>query len=151
MIHSPVTFLVDAKISRVEAGSEVVRTMSGLHNYDSLLVLINVTKAGVAGGTLTLFIQDTWDQGRTWDDLITSTGIVYGTTTGVQRFVVQGRIATTITQGSPPINQQSSYGTVRQGPFGDTIRLVERLTALAGTPTGAEYTVSVIPCRSENN
>ena len=98
MIHSPVIFLAQDVVSRTTNGSSVINSWQGLHNFDSMLVLINVTNAGTATGTLTLFLQDSWDRGVTWDDVLASTGITLGTTTGTQRFVIQGRIASTITQ-----------------------------------------------------
>lgn len=151
MIHSPVIVLAENRVSIVANGTEVSAHWEGLHNFDSMLVLINVTDPGVATGTLNLFIQDSWDRGTTWDDLIASTAITLGTTVGVQRYVIQGRIATTITQGSAPSELALSAGTTRQGPFGDRFRLVEKLSGVMGTPTGATYTVTLIPCRSENN
>lgn len=151
MIHAPVIFLANGRVSRVANGNGEVIRWSGLHNFDAFTVLINVTSAGVVAGTLTLYLQDSWDGGTTWDDVVASTAITLGTTTGTQRYVVQGRIATTITQGSAVSNLALSAGTVRQGPFGDRLRLVEKLESAAGSPIGATYTVTIIPCRSENN
>lgn len=151
MIHAPVVYLAENRISRVINGNEEVKRWSGVHNYDSLLLLINVTDPGVVTGTLELFIQDSWDRGVTWDDLVAATAITLGTTTGTQRYVIQGRIATSITQGTAVSNLTLAAGTTRQGPFGDRIRLVEKFSGAGGSPIGATYTVSVIPCRSENN
>lgn len=151
MIHSPVIVLAQNERSGIASGSRVVSTWSGLHNFDSILVLINVIEAGTATGTLTLFLQDSWDRGTNWDDMLASTAITLGTTTGTQRFVIQGRIATTISQGSAVANLTLAAGTTRQGPFGDRVRLVEKLGSTSGTPVGALYTVTMIPCRSENN
>lgn len=151
MIHAPVIFLANGRVSRVANGDGEVIRWSGLHNFDAFTVLINVTNAGVVAGTLTLYLQDSWDGGTTWDDVVASTAITLGTTTGTQRYVIQGRIATTITQGSAVSNLALSAGTVRQGPFGDRVRLIEKLESAAGSPIGATYTVTIIPCRSENN
>jgi len=151
MIHSPVIFLAENRTSGVANGSNEVARWSGLHNFDAFTVLINVTNAGGTTGTLTLFIQDSWDRGTTWDDVVSSTAITLGTTSGTQRYVVQGRIATSITQGSAVSELALAAGTTRQGPFGDRIRLVEKVSGASGSPIGAIYTVTIIPCRSENN
>lgn len=151
MIHAPVIFLANSRVSRVTNGNGEVVRWSGLHNFDAFTVLINVTNAGTLAGTLTLYLQDSWDSGTTWDDVVASTTITLGTTTGTQRYVVQGRIATTIAQGSAVSNLALGAGNARQGPFGDRLRLVEKLEGAAGSPVGATYTVTIIPCRSENN
>lgn len=151
MIHAPVIFLIQDRVSNITNGTVQVAQWGGLHNFDAFTVLINVTNSGTATGTLTLFLQDSWDSGTTWDDVVSSTAITLGSTTGTQRYVIQGRIATSITQGSAVSNAALTAGTTRQGPFGDRLRLMEKIASISGTPAGATYTVTIIPCRSENN
>lgn len=151
MQNKAVIQLVQGRVSAITDGTTTVTEYAGLQNYDSLLVLVNVTAAGTATGQVNLYIQDTWDGGTSWDDMAASTNISLGTTTGTQRFVIQGRIATSITQGTAVSNAALTAGTVRSGPFGDRIRLVEKVASTSGTPVGCTYSVTVIPCRSENN
>lgn len=151
MQNTAVIRLIQDRVSSVTDGSAVIAEYGGLQNYDSLLVLINVTAAGTATGQVNLYVQDTWDGGTSWDDMAASGNISLGTTTGTQRFVIQGRIATTITQGTAVSNGALTAGTVRSGPFGDRIRILEKVGSTGGTPVGCTYSVTIIPCRSENN
>lgn len=159
MIQNPVINLVNGRVSGVAATTVTVPltaasngdVFGGLQNYDSLLVLINVTAAGTATGTINIWVQDSWDGGTSWDDMVASANITLGTTTGTQRFIVQGRIATTATQGSAVSNGALTAATVRGGPFGDRIRVREKCTSPSGSPVGCTYSIAVIPCRSENN
>lgn len=151
--------LVNSRTSEVADGSTVVPLdipgdgtfFGGLENHDALLFVIDVEDAGGATGQVNLFIQDSWCLGEHWDDVVASANITLGTTSGVQRFVVQGRIATSITQGSANSDGSLSAGTVRSGPFGDRIRIVEEVSGASGTPSGCVYSVYMITCRSIKN
>lgn len=160
MINQAVVPLVTDRVSGITDATVTVpmnssigggTVFAGLQNYDSLIFLINVTAAGTATGTVNIYIQDSWDGGTTWDDMVSSAQLTLGTTTGTQRFVIQGRIATTITQASAVSVAALSAGTVRTGPFGDRIRIREKVAGTSGSPAGATYTITMIPCRSENN
>lgn len=161
MIHTPVIKLVTNRVSEITDGTVTVpgSEYGGLHNYDSLLVLINVTAAGTATGTVNIRIQDSWDGGTSWDDIVSSLQLTLGSTTGTQRFVVQGNIAaatittatsTALTMGSAVVSNLAA-GSARQGPFGDRIRVRETVASTSGTPVGATYSITIIPKRSENN
>ena len=161
MIHTPVIKLVTSRVSEITDGTVTVpgSEYGGLQNYDSLLILINVTAAGTASGTVNIRIQDSWDGGTSWDDIVSSLQLTLGSTTGTQRFVVQGNIAaatittatsTALTMGSAVVSNLAA-GSARQGPFGDRIRVRETVASTSGTPVGATYTITVIPKRSENN
>jgi hypothetical protein len=163
MLNPPVIPLIKNRTSNVANGTVTLdlavgqQILAGLENYDSLLVLINVTNAGAATGTVNIYIEDSWDSGVTWDDLISSKAITLGSTTGAQRFAVQGRAAaaghtgTTITaldQGSAPTQESMSAGSARQGPFGDRIRIREKVSGASGSPSGCVYSIHVVPMRS---
>lgn len=161
MIHTPVIKLVTGRVSEITDGTVTVpgSEYGGLQNYDSLLILINVTAAGTATGTVNIRIQDSWDGGTSWDDIVSSLQLTLGSTTGTQRFVVQGNIAaatittatsTALTMGSAVVSNLAA-GSARQGPFGDRIRVRETVASTSGTPVGATYSITVIPKRSENN
>lgn len=160
MINQAVVPLVTDRVSGITDATVTVpmnssigggTVFAGLQNYDSLIFLINVTAAGTATGTVNIYIQDSWDGGTTWDDMVSSAQLTLGTTTGTQRFVIQGRIATTITQATAVSVAALSAGTVRSGPFGDRVRIREKVAGTSGSPAGATYTITMIPCRSENN
>ncbi len=151
MKNPAVIRLVNAQVSGITDATTTRAIYSGLQCYDSIVFLINVTAAGTATGTVNLYIQDSWDNGTTWDDMVSSAQLTLGSTTGTQRFVVQGRIATTITQGSAVSNAALAAGTVRSGPFGDRIRVQEKVAGTSGSPAGATYTITMIPGRSEDN
>lgn len=151
MVNPAVITLIEDQVSAVANGTNTRAEYAGVQNYDSILILINVTDAGAATGQVNLYVQDSWDNGTTWDDVVASTNISLGTTTGTQRFVVQGQIATSITQGTAVANGTLTAGTVRVGPFGDRVRLIEKVSGASGTPTGCTYTATMILRRSENN
>lgn len=167
MINKAVVKLVDARVSLVADGTVTVPvgdtkadSYAGVQNYDSVLFLINVTDAGTATGTVTLFIQDSWDGGTTWDDVVSSAAITLGMTAGTQRYWVQGRIAPAVhttttstlsTQGSAVSNAALAASSARVGPFGDRFRVREKVASASGTPVGCTYTITMILCRSEND
>lgn len=152
MQNRPVITLISGRTSGIAATTLTVGDIyAGLQNYDAFVMLINITGAGVATGTLQIYIQDSWDAGTTWDDLISSNTFAFGASLTTQRFVIQGKIATSATQGSAAAIETLAAGTVRSGPFGDRIRIREKVSGPAGSPTGATYTITLIPCRSENN
>lgn len=167
MQNRPVITLVSGRVSGVSNGTTTVpingtqdTEFAGLQNYDSLLFLINVTAAGTATGTVNIRIQDSWDGGTSWDDIVSSLQLTLGSTTGTQRFVVQGQIAaatittatsTALTMGSAVVNGTLAAGSARQGPFGDRIRIRETIAGASGSPVGATYSIHMIPKRSENN
>ena len=157
MQFGPVITLVSGQVSGVSNGT-VTRTLAdgstvfgGLQNYDSFIALINVTAAGTATGTVNLYLQDSWDGGTTWDDVVASANLTLGSTIGTQRYVVQGRIATSITQGSAVSTDALTAATVRSGPFGDRLRVQEKVSGASGSPVGCTYSITIIPCRSQDS
>lgn len=165
MLNDSIIKLVSSRTSQIADGTIDVPldvkggglVFGGLENYDSLLVLIDVEDEGAATGQVNLFIEDSWAEGVAWDDLVASANITLGTTVGEQRFVVQGRLAPAIitggsssayNQGSTPTQEAMTAASARQGPFGDRIRIREKVSSASGTPTGCVYSIYLIPCRS---
>jgi hypothetical protein len=137
-----VSGVVNATNTISTIGDSGVNSSPGL--FDTLEVLINVTAGGTATGTVALYIQDSFDGGTTWDDVVSSNTFALGAAAVNQRFFVQGKIATTATQGSPTASETLTAGTVRNGPFGDRFRLREKVSAVAGSPVGCTYSVSIV-------
>lgn len=165
MIIRPVHTLVRDRVSAIANGTNTVPLAdsqlqnSGFHNYDSLLFLLNITAGGTATGNLNIFIQDSWDGGVTWDDLVATGTFAFGAAVATQRFWVQARIApathttttsTLSTQGSAALNAALAAASARQGPFGPMFRVREVISAISGSPVGPTYTITVLPCRSED-
>ena len=166
MQFKPVITLVSDHVAAVSADAAFDVQLAdgsyqfvGLQDYNSLIFLINVTDEGTATGTVNIRILDSWDGGTTWDTLVSSLQLTLGTTTGTQRFVVQGQIAaatittatsTALTQGSA-VTTTLAAGSARQGPFGDRIKIVETIAGTGGTPVGATYSIHMIPNRSQDS
>jgi hypothetical protein len=119
-------------------------TTTGLGDYLDIDLIIKITGGGAATGTLQLFIQDSSDGGTTWDDLIASNTFTFGASTTNQIFKVSGRTATTHPQGTASQTEAMTAGTARQGPWGDRIRVREKVSGVSGSPTGVTYTVLAI-------
>lgn len=156
MINAQQITLVSGRVSGVTNTTvtvplvDGVTSFAGLGNYQSLIFLINFTAGGTATGTVNLYIEDSLDGGTTWSDMVSSVQFVLGAAASKQLFIIQGQIATTITQGAAPAVETLAAGTVRSGPFGDRIRIREKVAGTAGTPVGCTYSISLIPNRSAN-
>lgn len=122
-------------------------TTTGLDPYNDLDILINITGAGAATGVLQLFLQDSADGGTTWDDLVASNTFTFGAGVTTQRFKISGRLATSILQGSAAAIETLAAGNVRYGPFGDRIRVREKVSGVSGSPTGVTYTITAVATR----
>ena len=133
-----------SQVSAIVNGTTTRTTTTWLAAYRDLVLLVNITGGGAATGTLQLFLQDSVDGGTTWDDVVASNTFVFGAAPVTQRFILSGRIATTITQGSAVVNEALTAGTVRNGPWGDRIRVREVVSGIAGGPTGPTYTVTAV-------
>lgn len=122
-------------------------------DYASASILINITAAGTATGTLQLWIQDSCDGGTTWDDLVSSNTFAFGAALTTQRFFVNGLLipstiatatSTNVTQGSAVATDTMAAATARQGPWCDRLRVREKVTGPAGSPVGATYTITAV-------
>ena len=133
-----------SQVAAIVNGTTTRTTTTELGSFRDLAILINITGGGVATGTLQLFLQDSQDGGTTWDDLAASNTFTFGAATITQRFFISGRIATTATQGSAAAAEALVAGTVRNGPWGERIRVREVISGIAGTPTGPTYTISAV-------
>ena len=133
-----------SQVSAIINGTTTRMTTAGVEAYRDLAILINITAGGAATGTLQIFLQDSWDGGTTWDDLVASNTFAFGAAIITQRFVISGRLVTTLTQGSAVSNGVLAAGTVRNGPWGDRIRVQEVVSGIAGGPTGVTYVISCV-------
>mgnify|MGYP001570771648 CR=1 FL=1 len=133
-----------SQVSAIVNGTTTRTITTGLAGYRDLVILVNITVGGAATGVLQLFLQDSVDGGTTWDDLVASNTFVFGAAPVTQRFVISGRLATTMAQGSAVINEALTAGTVRNGPWGDRIRVREVVSGIAGGPTGATYAITAV-------
>jgi hypothetical protein len=121
--------------------------------FEQMDILINITAGGTATGTLQIWIEDSADGGTTWDDLVSSLTFALGAAVTSQRFMVSGAaVAATITtatsvnvtQGSTPTQEALAAGSARQGPWGDRIRVREKITGPSGSPVGATYVITAV-------
>ena len=134
-----------SQTSTIANGTTTRTTTTGLGIYNQLDILLNITAGGAATtGTLAIFLEDSADGGTTWDDVVSSVVFTFGSAAATQRFMLQGRIATTITQGTAAATETLAAGTVRQGPFGDRIRVREVVGAITGGVTGVTYTINAV-------
>ncbi len=142
--------------STVSGTANTTTTINTVHlppGTRALDILLKVTAGGAATGTLQLWIEDSADQGATWDDLCSSLTFALGGAAVNQRFFIAGDVvsatittaaSTNTTQGSTTVTETMAAGSARQGPFGDWIRIREKVSGVAGTPTGATYAITVV-------
>jgi hypothetical protein len=133
--------LLPATVSVVTNTTATIRVIA-LPNCTVLDVLINITSGGAATGTLQVFLEDSADGGTTWDDVIASNTFTLGAAAVTQHFFLNGLIATTGTSGGAAAVETLAAGTTRQGPFGDRLRIREKVSGVSGTPTGATYAIT---------
>ncbi len=131
-----------AQVSGTAVTTTTRTTTTGLSNFSQAVILINITAGGAAGGTLQLFLEDSADGGTTWDDLVSSNTFVFGAAVTTQMFCLNGGLATSKTQGSALQQETLAAGTARSGPWGDRIRVREKVTVGGGT--GATYTITAV-------
>lgn len=125
-------------------GTTTRTTTTGLGKYCDIQILINITNGGAATGTLQLFLEDSFDGGTTWNDLVASNNFTFGAPVITQIFSIAGRLATTQVQGSAAQQETLTAGNVRQGPWGDRIRVREKVSGVSGSPTGPQYTITAV-------
>jgi hypothetical protein len=117
-------------------------------------IIIGFDAGSVATGNLNLFIEDSADGGLTWDDLVSTLTFAFAAAASSQRYKISGRVlpqtvttaaATNITQGSAPTQEALAAGSARQGPFGSMVRVREKVSGIAGGPTGVTYRIKAVP------
>ncbi len=137
--------LQPSQVSAAVNGTTTRATTTGLDAYTDLDILFNVTAAGAATtGTLQVFLEDSADGGTTWDDLCASNTFTLGAAVAAQHFFLAGKIATGGTNGAAPAIETLAAGTCRVGPWGNQIRVREKLASLTGAVTGATYTITAV-------
>lgn len=132
------------QVSGIAATTVTRNTITGLSRCTMLDVLLNITTTGTATGTLQIYLEDSVDGGTTWDDMVSSNTFALGAAVVTQRFFVNGSIASTATSGSAAAVETLAAGTTRQGPFGDRIRVREKVSGPSGSPVGATYNITAV-------
>jgi hypothetical protein len=122
-------------------------TTTGLDAYTDLDLLVLITNAGAATGTLQLFLEDSRDGGTTWDDLVSTAAFTFGAGATNYQFAVSGKIATSRPQGQAAQQETLAAGSCRQGPFGERVRVREKVSGVSGSPTGVTYTITAVAKR----
>ena len=152
----PPTQLFTLQASQVSGitNTTVTRTTTTfLDPFTDADILINITAGGTATGTLQIWLEDSADGGTTWDDLVSSLTFSLGAAAVTQRFFISGKIvpstittaaSTNITQGSVAAVETLAAGSARQGPFGNRIRVREKISGASGSPVGATYTITAV-------
>lgn len=146
-VPSGVLTLQASQVSGVANATTSRTTTTGLDQYTDLDILIRITSNGAATGVLQLFLEDSRDGGTTWDDLISSPTFIFGATARDYNYAISGREATTRPQGQASQQETLTAGSVRQGPFGDRIRVREKVSGVSGSPTGVTYTITAVAKR----
>lgn len=117
---------------------------------EMISILLTLAAGSVVTGNLNLFLQDSVDEGVTWDDLVAFSTFAFGAAAVTQRALIQcsgipstilAAAVTNITQCSPAQQEAMAAGTVRQGPIGSLFRVREKVSAIAGGPTGVTYSI----------
>lgn len=141
------------QVSGITATTVTRSSLIGMSQFQNCYILLNITAGGTATGTLQIYIQDSVDQGTTWDDLVSSLTFSLGGAATTQRFLVSGTVvpatittaaSTNITQGSAVSVEALGAGSARQGPWGDRWRVREKITGPSGSPVGATYTINAV-------
>jgi hypothetical protein len=155
-LHAQSSFLTiqPSQVAGITSATTTRNTVVlGAFAYSRVDLLINITGAGAATGTLQLFVEDSADGGTTWDDLVTSLTFTFGGSLITQRFFISGLLvpstittatSTNLTQGSAAAVETLAAGSARQGPFGDTLRVREKVSGASGSPTGPTYTITAV-------
>jgi hypothetical protein len=150
---SPIVFIIQpsqqAGITATTTTRATTNPSSNNQNWrfcDALNILLNITSGGTATATLQIYLQDSVDGGTTWDDLVSSNTFAFGAAATTQRFFVSTYVAPSATQGTAVVLEALAAGTVRQGPYGDRIRVREKVTGPSGSPVGPTYTITAA-CR----
>lgn len=142
-----------SQVSAITDTTTTRTTTTGLAEFKDCYVLLNITGGGAVTGTLQIYIEDSVDAGTTWDDLISSLTFTFGGAATTQRFTLSGTIlgqtvttaaSTNITQGSVRAIEALAAGSTRQGPWGDRVRVREKVSGTGGTPTGVTYTINAV-------
>lgn len=144
---SGVITLQASQVSGVVNATTTRTTTTGLDLYTDLDILINITGGGAATGTLQLFLEDSADGGTSWDDLVASNTFTFGAAPTTQRFKVAGKISPSGVQGGALQQETLAAGNVRYGPFGERIRVREKVSGVGGAPTGVTYTITAVAKR----
>ena len=145
--------IVQAVLNRtanIANGDFVIYTRDNVEGELGLRFDITMLTTGAITGTVQWFLQDSCDGGNTWDDVIAANTFAFGAALTSQRFSVALSIApvilpagTPVVQGGAVSNLALAAGGVRTGPLGSKIRIVERITLIAGSPVAPQYRIGL--------
>jgi hypothetical protein len=131
----------------MNAGSFLPAGVAGpMQDFDAVDVTAEIT--GATGGTLSLYLQLSNDDGQSWYDIIAWPSA----SAGASVKYYQSPLSNATNTSTPLVVGKNlapalSPGTVVNGAFSDRLRLV--MVAGAGTSAGAPVVVRVSPQRSE--
>jgi len=144
-VTAPANITLQASQVAGNANATTTRTITtGLGKYTTALILVNVTAGGAATGVLQIYLQDSVDGGTTWNDLISSPTFAFGAAGTTMVFTLNANIASTIAAGTAQAIETMPASQSRTGPWGDRIRIREKVSGVSGSPTGPTYTISAV-------
>jgi hypothetical protein len=79
-----------AQVAAVANGTTTRSSVKLKRSYSSADIIINITGGGAVTGTLQLFLQDSLDNGTTWNDLVASNTFTFGAAAVTQLFTLYG-------------------------------------------------------------
>lgn len=130
---------VSVRTAPIVNGDTVILDRINIEAEMGLRFDITMLTTGAITGTVQWFLQDSCDGGNTWDDVLASNTFAFGAALTSQRFSVALAVAFAGTQGGAVSNLALPVGTVRLGPLGSRVRIVERITLIAGSPVAPQY------------
>src|SRR5262245_55388181 len=133
------TVLQASQVAAAATGTTTRTITTGLGNYIDASIVINVTSGGSGVGTLRLYLEDSFDGGTTWNDLA-AYAFTFGAAGTTGLFLISGRQPTSQAFGSAQATETMVAPMIRVGPWGDRIRVREKVAFTSGTPP--TYTIS---------
>lgn len=82
-----------AQVAAVTNGTTTRSSVKLKRSYSFADIIINISGGGAVTGTLQLFLQDSLDNGTTWNDLVASKTFTFGAAVTTQLFTLYGSSA----------------------------------------------------------
>lgn len=128
-------------------GTTPVTLATGVAKWDKMR--LDVTLRGATGGTLDVYIQDSWDEGVTWNDVAHFTQLAGGASAASASVAPSDGAGAIVaigigTAAAPGVALAAN--TAVNGRWGDRLRVV--FVAGSGTSAGAAQTLTLHAWRS---